>query len=173
MDSCLIPGISCRLSPASRFLRLDGGQGLQRAGTMQWRCPARLSIRALACAVELAKDGGRRVIVFTNSRRTAQTRATTTLCVSRRTRKRSPARRFWSQQLARLRLEGLVSARRDGKTIHYIAENEEPRLMRQPFEELARFPRADSRPSHRQQRWRSIAPPFGRAHPERRSGSRG
>ena len=34
-----------------------------------------------------------------------------------------------SQQLARLRLEGLVSARRDGKTIHYSIADDKVRAM--------------------------------------------
>lgn len=34
-----------------------------------------------------------------------------------------------SQQLARLRLEGLVAARRDGKTIHYSIANEKVRAV--------------------------------------------
>jgi DNA-binding transcriptional ArsR family regulator len=34
-----------------------------------------------------------------------------------------------SQQLARLRLDGLVNARRDGKTIHYSLASEDTRLI--------------------------------------------
>ena len=34
-----------------------------------------------------------------------------------------------SQQLARLRLEGLVAARRDGKTIYYSIANEKVRAV--------------------------------------------
>lgn len=41
-----------------------------------------------------------------------------------------------SQQLARLRLEGLVECRRDGKTIHYRLADHRPRRMLETLYEL-------------------------------------
>ncbi|WP_417726379.1 ArsR/SmtB family transcription factor [Roseovarius sp.] len=47
-----------------------------------------------------------------------------------------------SQQLSRLRLEGLVTARRDGKTIHYSLADDRPRKVLEVVYELFCAPKA-------------------------------
>ncbi len=48
-----------------------------------------------------------------------------------------------SQQLARLRLDGLVKARRDGKTIYYSIASEEVRILAATLAEIFHMPRRD------------------------------
>lgn len=47
-----------------------------------------------------------------------------------------------SQQLSRLRLEGLVTARRDGKTIYYSLADDRPRKVLEVIYELFCAPKA-------------------------------
>jgi len=51
-----------------------------------------------------------------------------------------------SQQLARLRLENLVAARRDGATVHYRLANEEIRTMLAAVHEMFCAPKDGAGP---------------------------
>jgi len=52
-----------------------------------------------------------------------------------------------SQQLSRLRLEGLVTPRRDGKTIYYSLSDERPQRVMELMYDLFCKPDADPKPS--------------------------